>query len=473
MRLFMIGAGIFFLVNPILGVSDILPDFIGCFLIMSGIRDAAYMIEKLHSARRWFMYGACLSIIRFAVSFMGVERQHTLPLTLAFCFAIVELIIYIPAFKFLFDGFDYAAMRHGNSGVLSVGKKMDFYTDESGKRQYGLVDDDTTGRLAALSQRFIAIRAAASLLPELPALQLSESQNAGSVTGFKFVTVTNLIRFVTVLIVLVPAVVLFIKYVKFLRRIRKSEDFIPSVNEEIGRRFEAIHELHASSNMKLVSFVWGIAMVLYMGFYDYQINIVPRYFSAAALCLAAVLLFIGAGKGRRITSFIPVLFAAGTVPLSIKTYALQYEHYRIYKIQMLRLFESGNEYFYARDINEMNEEYLQMAVAESLEAIVLGLGLVLFAVLYMRTVLSHAVSFKTVSERLREDIVKSLKIRGGLMIGAVSLSAAYFTAYRFILPYFDSAPMAGIGLNVLAVVMIVNFALQACRYVYGNLYGFD
>jgi len=468
-KLLYIGIAVPFILSPVLGITDVLPDFIGCFLIMAGIRDAAYMIEKLASARKWFGYAAILSMIRFAVSFMNVESQHTLPLTLAFCFAVVELIVYIPAFRDLFGGFDYAAMRHGGSGVLSLGKKMGYYTDESGNRQYGEIEEDTTGKLAAASQRFILLRAAVSLLPELPALQLTESKKAGVVTGFQFSSISTLIKLVSFIVVLIPAVILLVKYIRFIRRIEKVGDFIPAVNAEIRNRFADLDEMHTCSKMRTFSIVAGIAVVLYMGMYDYQINIIPRYYCAAVLALSAVMLFAVCVK--KPWNLIPMAFAAAAVPLSVRTFALQTEHYRIYKIQMLNLFESGNEYFYARDINEMNDEYLRMAIAESLEAIVLGLGLVLLVLLYMRTVVDHARTFVSVKERLRDELVVSLKTKGLLMTVAVSLSAAYFTAYRFILPYFDSAPMVGIGVNVLAAVMLAVFAVEANGYVYGNLHG--
>ncbi len=468
MKLFQIGAGIFFLLNPVVGVYDVLPDFIGCFLIMLGIRDVAYMIEKFGISRRWFMYAAALSLVRFVVSFMNVESQHTLPLTIAFSFAVVEMIVYIPAFKALFAGFDYAAMRHGGSGILSQGKKMGFYNDESGVRQYGEVQDDTTGRIAGALSGFAVLRAVVSVIPELPALQLSESENVGDVTAFQFSSIGNLIRFVCVIVVLVPAIVTFVKVVRFLIRVRKAGDLIPAVYAELNSRFGNLEELHTSSRMKVMSLVAGAAVLLYMGFYDYQINIIPRYISAIVLCAAAVILAVSSDK--RALSLLPVIPALGAVPLSLKTHALQRDHYAMYKQQMMDMFDANVEFVPDRHINSIDDEYLRMAVWESAEALVLGIAVVLFLVLYLRLCLKHSSSFVSVSERDRVPLAKSLKIRGAIMIGAAVLSALYFVAYRFILPYFDGASVLGIGVNILSVVMFTAFALQANQYVYGNNY---
>ena len=56
-----------------------------------------------------------------------------------------------------------------------------------------------------------------------------------------------------------------------------------------------------------------------------------------------------------------------------------------------------------------------------------------------------------------------------MLIGAV-LTVVMFAAYRWVLPYFDFAPMLSVGLNILATGLYVMFALQANQYVYGNSY---
>ncbi|MBQ7827057.1 MAG: hypothetical protein IJ386_02195 [Clostridia bacterium] len=469
MRLSLLGVGLFFLLNPIIGVHDYLPDFMGCFLIMAGIRDAAYMIEQLERSKRWFGYGALISIARTVVSLLGVDKVHTLPLTLAFTMAVLEMIVYIPAFKFLFSGFDYAAMRHGGSGILSMGRHMGIYTDESGVRQYGEIQEDTTGKLTGALSGFIIFRAVMSVVPELPALQLSESENLGDVSAFQFSSIGTLIRTAVSVAVIIYGVAVLVKYLRFLYRVHKSGDFVPGIRAELDSRFGDLCELHLSSRMRILSLLSGAAVLLYMGLYNYQINIIPRAIPALVLIAASVILAVSA-KGKRLVCLVPVIPAIAVVPLSIKTYMMQKAHYYIYKIQMQQMFDEAVEFVPDRHINEMTEEYLPMAVWESAEALVLGAAMVLFLWLYLRTAISHSMSFKSVPERDREPLKGSLKLRGGLMIAGAALSAVYFTAYRFILPYFDGAAMVGIAVNILSFALYVSFALQANQYVYGNNY---
>jgi ABC-2 type transport system permease protein len=66
----------------------------------------------------------------------------------------------------------------------------------------------------------------------------------------------------------------------------------------------------------LLPFVHSVEMerAILAGDFDAGISHLPWVLGyAVIMVIAAVLLFIGAGKGRRITAFIPVLFAAGAV----------------------------------------------------------------------------------------------------------------------------------------------------------------
>ncbi len=134
------------------------------------------------------------------------------------------------------------------------------------------------------------------------------------------------------------------------------------------------------------------------------------------------------------------------------------------------MFDSGAEFVPDRHINTVDEEYIRMAISESLEAAVLGIGIVLFLVMYMRLCLKHTREFVSVPDKNRIPGGRALKVRGTLMIIGASVSVVYYTAYRFILPYFEAAPMVGIALNILAVGVFAAFALEANQTVYNNNY---
>mgnify|MGYP007112776285 CR=1 FL=1 len=95
MNVFFIGAGFLFLLNPVLGLLDLLPDFIGYTLIILGIRDASYIVEELSLARRRYTYLIWVGIARLLLSLSGVNKINTLPLTLAFSIAVVEGILLV------------------------------------------------------------------------------------------------------------------------------------------------------------------------------------------------------------------------------------------------------------------------------------------------------------------------------------------------------------------------------------------
>jgi len=468
MKLSLIGAGILFIADPLLGLHDYLPDFIGCLLIIMGISDASYLVEKLNAAKRWFSYGAIVSIIRFLISFTNAEAQHTLPLALALAFGVVECIVYIPAFSYLFQGFDYAAMRYGASDVLAIGRHTGFYYDANGIRQYGDVQTDTTGRLARFCQVFIVIRAVASLFPELPALQLSESEGLGTVGGFEFNSIRGLISLATFVVMIVPGIVLAVKFIGFIRKVSKSSEFSDKLRAGVNATFPHLSEMHTVSQMKMMSLAVGAVLLLYMGFYDYQMNVIPRYVTAGGVIAVSVALLL-VSKFRK-WCLLPVIPAVGTIPLSVKTGILQREKYTYFKEIMHQLMSSDEEYIYDLHINTVDEAYIVMARWETFEAIVCGLSLIAMVVVYGLVCIRHANSFEAIPERDRRDIIKSLWIRFGIMIFGAVLTTAYFTAYRHILPYFDLAYFTGMVVNGLAVVLFYVFSSQANKYVYDNIY---
>ena len=84
--------------------------------------------------------------------------------------------------------------------------------------------------------------------------------------------------------------------------------------------------------------------------------------------------------------------------------------------------------------------------------------------------LRHTAELSSVPERDRVPLAKSLRFRWALAVSATALSAVYFTAYRFILPYFDSASVVGTAVNVVAFALFVSLVSQANRFAYGNNY---
>lgn len=465
MNVFFIGAGFLFLLNPVLGLFDLLPDFIGYTLIILGIRDASYIVEELSLARRRYTYLIWVGIARLLLSLSGVNKINTLPLTLAFSIAVVEGILLVLATKSLFGGIEYAAMRYGGSGILSSGMREGFYHDEGGEYRFGKVPRDSVGGVRVFAIVLFVVRETLSVVPELPALQLTD--HAGDIAALDFSSVSTLIRFAVSVVFLIPAVVFFVILVRFLRRVAAAEDLLSGIDREINERYGGPYEPRMCSRMRAVSFFAGAAVLLYMGFYDYQINMIPRYIPAAIVIFVSLAMFVSANRAP--SALVPVIPSVFAIPVSIYTSKLQNDYYALYKAIMLQTYLTNDEYVYDQHINQVKPGYWRLAAVELAEALLCGAAIILMLVVYYRLSASHAESFRSVSEHDRADIARSQKRRFVLLMIFGAISVIAYSAYRFVLPYFASMPMTCIALNLVFFGFYLNYSLMNNQYVYTNL----
>ena len=98
------GCVFFFLPN--LSFIDILPDFIGCILILKGLTKISDLAPKLFDAKEAFKKVLIIGIAQFAVMFLAFSWLKTdagLILVASFVFAVLDLIFLLPAFRNLLD----------------------------------------------------------------------------------------------------------------------------------------------------------------------------------------------------------------------------------------------------------------------------------------------------------------------------------------------------------------------------------
>lgn len=453
MNCFWIGAGFVFLLNPILGISDVLPDFIGILLIIFGIRDASYVIERLSVARRRFTYLVWISVARLAISFLGIDSINTLPLTITFSLALIEGMLLVLALGIMFDGIEYGAMLYGGTGIFSQTKMS------GGKAR------DTIGRLKVFAIVLFIWREVLSVIPELPALQLSDY--TGDVAAFDFSSVGLLIRVAVSVAFILPAIVFFWVLVRFLRKLSSAKEMQSGIANEIKARFGDVFEPRMCSRMRTVEFFAGAAVLLYMGFYDYQINSIPRFVPALIVIFVSFVLF--AASGRNLFALSPVIPAVLTFPVSIITNRLQESYYSHYKTLMLQSYLSDDLYIYDQHINRIKPGYYKLAASEMCEALFCGAAIVLMLIVYHRLAVSHGEAFRSVPNHDRSDIRAMQKRRFTMLMISSALSIAFFAAYRFVLPYFASMPMTCIAINLINFGVYLYYSLMNNQYVYGNI----
>ena len=99
-RFGLIFVGLLFFFNPYFAVIDVLPDFIGCLLIISGLSRAMLINRVLREARTAFFRLMLVDLVKTGLLMItmsaGATEQPTALLLLAFSASVIELFFLIP-----------------------------------------------------------------------------------------------------------------------------------------------------------------------------------------------------------------------------------------------------------------------------------------------------------------------------------------------------------------------------------------
>lgn len=108
-------AGLVFLANPNFNLLDIMPDFIGAILIMTGLSKIYMYDGNFEDARKSAKFLLWISLLRLVLCFFttsGGRRDYLVPFTFIIC--VLEAIYMISLFKGLYLGLEYTLMRSGS-----------------------------------------------------------------------------------------------------------------------------------------------------------------------------------------------------------------------------------------------------------------------------------------------------------------------------------------------------------------------
>ncbi len=105
-------AGILFFFNPCFNMFDILPDFVGCILIVLGLERLSKIDANLESARKCAIYYGWISFARLILT-VWTNTSHSdylVPFTFSLC--VLDIIFLLAFFRNLYTGIDYFSMRN-------------------------------------------------------------------------------------------------------------------------------------------------------------------------------------------------------------------------------------------------------------------------------------------------------------------------------------------------------------------------
>ncbi len=241
----LLAAGLF-LWNPIVGVTDLLPDAVGYLLLCLGLLRLADLNERLSDAQRGFRAALWVSLGRVVAwllsdvllagegETLNRYEQPVWVLLFAFVLAVLELYFLLPAWKSFFAGLSDLAEFHGGSGILQA------------KKQKTLVE-----RLAGATARLVILRSVLTVLPEATVLTSFEKDAENPLFPFDWFSYAGLFRTLAALAVGVVGVLWLIGYLRLMLAALRDRawhdelnslyaaEILPDVGRLLGRRISA------------------------------------------------------------------------------------------------------------------------------------------------------------------------------------------------------------------------------------------
>lgn len=426
MGLSLIILSFFFLFNPEFAAVDPIPDLFGYVIIYFALTRLSDIDAHMEEARKKFKHAIYLGIAELAALaiLFGLviesERSITL-LIMTFVFGIADIVILLPAFKELFEGFS-------SLGMLCNGSAM-FIKKNSG---------EYTEKVSLITKIFVISKASLACLPEFTSL-INNSE-------YRFVGV---LRVFAVFISLLIGLIWLITVIRYIHAINKDKPFMDSICEKYAVFRQTRPLLFVKRRL-----LFGIGLIcaglaLSIDIYGDYFNFIPDFLAAAVILFGAWRLreFSPKWKITAIISAIYGFISAASWTLSVKFF---------------------NEYYpeAALKVTDAYNKYQKMFLADIADAAAFVILVIACAALLADIAKIHAAP-RDKDTLSKDDLYFEELKKGtiGLVLLAV-LSSAMTIYYVYFLTSYSSAWY--VEMSVI-FTLVCDVALAAYAFRFGNV----
>lgn len=332
-----LAAGLFFLINPLINILDILPDLIGYLLIFSGLKELAQIDGRLEFARKRVQYLIFISAFKLVLTpTVFTSSEDANKLLAVFCFGLAEIILLLFFTQEFFDGIAYLADRN------------------KGERLYAAVPN-----AKFLSSMFFITKIALNVVPELYTL-LKDKENV-EISDFDYyqnlMGTKRVVQVFCIFAVLVLGIFWFISVLKMLRTAKNEEEFKEQLQEHYKNDFLAHPEKQNYIDLKYGLYIAMTGLVFFLDVSVDNVNIFP--WPAAVL-----LLYLAARKMK-----------FGSFSMTFRCFPA------VFIVQLL--IEAYGYIYYDSDIDFLNQLSVGTVAVHSLIAIAKALTALLFVGIFL------------------------------------------------------------------------------------------
>lgn len=421
-------AGFILLFNPVINVVDIIPDAVGFFLIVGGLTKISYIIGKISQARDLFWKLAFVEVIKiFSIALIPYTSGSALVL-LSFVFGFVELMLFIPAMNYLFEGLSFAGMWHNGTAIYAKKIKEVKGKDDNGNKTTEKKEIELLASVKKFMIFFYAFRVGATLLPELTELELYDYVGEVRTLQRSWASYKPAFYVIFAIAVLVLGIIYIKKVVSYFGAIRKDKQFIENLERKYTEDILPKETFFIARNMKRAMMLFVLSAAASFIFNVDGINILVGIISSSLLIAAAVIV----GKYVRLAKVVIPIAAIRSI-ISIVTVVLQYRYFNEYSIEAIAWIEGAYNQYYI------------MAAVECVEYIIAMASVLLFITSLMKAVKAHlevcGIQTENVQYSKKNRDLETYNTIGGklLMCSIVTIiNFAFDCLYHYLMPNMPS-----------------------------------
>ena len=304
-----------FLFNPNFNIVDVLPDFIGYAILCAALSKLSALNESVELAQKGFFRALCLDVAKLVCMLLilptqNPNEQSTMILLGSFAFAVLELIILIPAYGNLFSGLINLGYKYDNVSVLSHRKEI------SRKNR--------TEKIRSFTVFFLIVKAAMSTLPEFAVLTTHNYDDmSNSLYLYEFI---GLLRFLAISVALIVGAIWLLRVIVYFAAVRRDAAFVDALVDEYNLNILPKKSLFVRKSVKFMSLLFCMAAFLCVDFRIGGFNVLVDTLAAITLIVAVITTKKHIGKSYKI--MIPfVVYAVIALVAVIFEFKFFGEHY--------------------------------------------------------------------------------------------------------------------------------------------------
>ncbi len=435
----LITAGFILLFNPVFYVIDVIPDAIGFFLIAAGLAKLSCFVEKIAQARSLLLKLAYVEIAKVFSLLLIPYNGGSDKILYTFVFTIVELLMFIPAMNWLFEGFSYTGIWYGGTALYA---KHDITktVKQDGKKVKKVVRSvDAMTRTKNSILVFYIVRVALTLIPELTELQLYDYLGEVTALGRSAVYYKPFLYVLCAMVVIIWGIGYIRKVSAFFRSLKQDKSYMEALNRKYEFDILPRSNFFTARNMKRVLTLMLLASAASFMLVVDGVNLFVGTVSAALLIAAAVIL---RQYSKAALLILPVSAVRGI--LAVVNLVLQTQYFAEYNAMD------------AKWISGATERYYNIAMLESVEYIFALVSFLFFIAILMKVVKNHleitgVETGNAMYSKRNRDIETYNVIGSKLLLTAVLtiINFIMYCAYHYLV-----VEMEAIGVIIIVIALI-------------------